>query len=159
MEYVVGQLINVNGYMQLPINESCIIDRCVTDPKYFKANYNLLAKEPEMKEQLINSLYHFIVGAKSQFFIKKTKKDFHLIVRINPEYCIVIDTDLKASLGVSNDKKNSFIFTDTLEYSTVVGKTLKLKKKDQYQGTLKSFFDTYGTMFNMDNGNLMLDSI
>lgn len=165
-KYVVGNIVDAGGYIQLPVNTSEIIDKCLTDPKYFKAHMNANCEEPMSNTYIINSLYRFIAGTKAQIFKAHIKEAYDpndpdneiLMIRINPKICIFVRKDLTAFLGEGSEY-NSFVFKDTMEYSSKDCTEYFVEKPDLFRGTLKDFFEMYASDYNISIGDLFMDSL
>lgn len=183
---IVGHCEKIGGYCQLPISKDTVIERCEQDPKFFAVKAQ--ESQPcENKAKVIVGLSKFFnTDERVQLFIATAPEDNTkkaLIIRVNGDNAVVVFPDMTVMHGqkMSGTKYNSFVFHEEIVYWTCEPyvietgempmkglfddadgehiKILKVKKEDQYFGTLKEFFNTYSSWFDVAMGDLILEMI
>lgn len=183
---VVGRCEKIGGYYQLPISQDTVIERCEQDPKFFSVK-GQESQPCENKAKVIVGLSKFFnTDERVQLFIATAPEDNTkkaLIIRVNGDNAVVVFPDMTVMHGqkMSETKYNSFVFHEEIVYWTPepyvietgempmrglfdnpdgeLSKILKVKKEDQYFGTLKEFFNTYSSLFDVAMGDLILEMI
>lgn len=183
---IVGRCEKIGGYYQLPISQDTVIERCEQDPKFFSVK-GQESQPCENKAKVIVGLSKFFnTDERVQLFIATAPEDNTkkaLIIRVNGDNAVVVFPDMTVMHGQKMDKTkyNSFVFHEEIVYWTpepyvietgempMKGlfddpdgnsiKILKVKKEDQYFGTLKEFFNTYSSLFDVAIGDLIFEMI
>lgn len=183
---IVGRCEKIGGYYQLPISQDTVIERCEQDPKFFAVK-GQESQPCENKAKVIVGLSKFFnTDERVQLFIATAPEDNTkkaLLIRVNGDNAVVVFPDMTVMHGqkMGETKYNSFVFHEELVYLTLepyvietgempmrglfdnpdgeLGKILKVKKEDQYFGTLKEFFNTYSSLFDVAMGDLILEMI
>lgn len=183
---IVGRCEKIGGYYQLPISQDTVIERCEQDPKFFAVKEQK-SQPCENKAKVIVGLSKFFnTDERVQLFIATAPEDNTkkaLLIRVNGDNAVVVFPDMTVMHGqkMCETKYNSFVFHEELVYWTPepyvietgempmrglfdnpdceFSKILKVKKEDQYFGTLKEFFNTYSSLFDVAMGDLILEMI
>ena len=183
---IVGRCEKIGGYYQLPISQDTVIERCEQDPNFFAVKEQK-SQPCENKAKVIVGLSKFFnTDERVQLFIATAPEDNTkkaLIIRVNGDNAVVVFPDMTVMHGqkMCETKYNSFVFHEELVYWTPepyvietgempmrglfdnpdgeLSKILKVKKEDQYFGTLKEFFNTYSSLFDVAMGDLILEMI
>ena len=183
---IVGHCEKIGGYYQLPISQDTVIERCEQDPKFFSVK-GQESQPCENKAKVIVGLSKFFnTDERVQLFIATAPEDNTkkaLIIRVNGDNAVVVFPDMTVMHGqkMGETKYNSFVFHEEIVYWTPepyvietgempmrglfdnpdgkLSKILKVKKEDQYFGTLKEFFNTYSSLFDVAMGDLILEMI
>ena len=183
---IVGRCEKIGGYYQLPISQDTVIERCEQDPKFFSVK-GQESQPCENKAKVIVGLSKFFnTDERVQLFIATAPEDNTkkaLLIRVNGDNAVVVFPDMTVMHGqkMGETKYNSFVFHEEIVYWTPepyvietgempmrglfdnpdgeLSKILKVKKEDQYFGTLKEFFNTYSSLFDVAMGDLILEMI
>lgn len=186
---IVGHCEKIGGYYQLPISQDTVIERCEQDPKFFSVKEQKSQPCENKAKVIVGLSKFFNTDERVQLFIATAPEDNTkkaLIIRVNGNYAVIVFEGLlcQAAVKPRNIKYNSFVFNEELVYECsapydessdtqddkLAGvfldengdpetKVVRVKKEDQYFGTLKEFFNTYSSLFDVAIGDLIFEMI
>lgn len=157
--------IDAGGYA-LPINENTVIERCALDIGYF--NIRLTECERDGNAKIVVGLSQFFnTYERTQLFSINDPKDKQkkiLIIRIDGNNAVVVFPDFECHMAkkATNNEYNSFVFSDKLKYKTTrdgESFTITLTKSKRFYGTIKEYFEQYGSCFDIGLGDLLMEMI
>lgn len=165
---IVGHCL-INGFSYaLPINECVIIERCARDEKYINERFAECEPAENPAKIIIGLSQFFNTDKRTQLFSINDPKDEQkkiLIIRLNGDFAVFVYHDFKCEVAgnaQTKSKYNSFVFDKHLKYSANRnGKkfTVTLEKSDRYYGTIKEYFTQYGSCFDMNIGEFLMEMI
>lgn len=188
-ETEVGVCQKIGGYYNLPINEYQAIERCEQDPNFFDVKNQASKMSDKKTQILIGLSRFFNTYEKTQIFLATALENAcakAAVIRFNGNYAVIVFEGLlcQAAVKPAYIKYNSFVFNEELVYECsspydesddlqddkladvfldengdAETKVVRVKKEDQFFGTLKEFFSIYGCVLGVDIGQAVLDEI